>query len=105
MRDVRYKNGKNQRKEKKKVEALLELIQQNTILMEYIEKEYRYDEVRIEVLKQILLATNRHRIKEVEQEIYLYGSMAKGRDLIARQMFLWLVGMVNEGQQLEKEVE
>ena len=98
MREVRYKNNRNQRKEKKKVEALLELIQQNTILMEYIEREYRYDEERIEVLKEILLATNKRRIKAVEQEIYLYGSMTKGKDLIARQMFLWLVGMVSEGQ-------
>lgn len=105
MREVRYKNNRNQRKEKKKVEALLELIQQNTILMEYIEREYRYDEERIEVLKKILLATNRRRIKEVEQEIYLYGSMTKGKDLMARQMFLWLVGMLSEIRQLEKEVE
>ena len=73
--------------------------------MEYIEKEYRYEEARIEVLKQILLATSKQRIKEMEQEIYLYGSMTKGKDLIARQMFLWLVGMVSEGQQLEKEVK
>ncbi len=105
MREVRYKNNRNQRKEKKKVEALLELIQQNTILMEYIEREYRYDEERIEVLKKILLATNRRRIKEVEQEIYLYGSMTKGKDLMARQMFLWLVGMLSEIRQLEREVE
>lgn len=105
MREVRYKNNRNQRKEKKKVEALLELIQQNTILMEYIEREYRYDEERIEVLKEILLATNKRRIKEVEQEIYLYGSMTKGKDLMARQMFLWLVGMLSEIRQLEREVE
>ncbi len=105
MREVRYKNNRNQRKEKKKVEALLELIQQNTILMEYIEREYRYDEERIEVLKEILLATNKRRIKAVEQEIYLYGSMTKGKDLMARQMFLWLVGMLSEIRQLEKEVE
>ena len=105
MREVRYKNNRNQRKEKKKVEALLELIQQNTILMEYIEREYRYDEERIEVLKEILLATNKRRIKAVEQEIYLYGSMTKGMDLMARQMFLWLVGMLSEIRQLEKEVE
>lgn len=105
MREVRYKNNRNQRKEKKKVEALLELIQQNTILMEYIEREYRYDEERIEVLKEILLATNKRRIKAVEQEIYLYGSMTKGKDLMARQMFLWLVGMLSEIRQLEREVE
>ena len=105
MKDVRYKNNKNHRKEKKKVETLLELIQQNSILMEYIEKEYQYEEARIEVLNQILLANSKQKIKEMEQEIYLYGSMTKGKDLIARQMFLWLVGMVSESQQLEKEAE
>lgn len=57
------------------------------------------------MLKKILLATNRRRIKEVEQEIYLYGSMTKGKDLMARQMFLWLVGMLSEIRQLEREVE
>ena len=30
---------------------------------------------------------------EAEQMIYHYGSMIHGRDLIARQVFLWLLGM------------
>lgn len=93
MRETRYENSKN----KKNVETLMELIQQNIILMEYIEKEYLYEDARVEVLKKILMATNTQKIKEMEQEIFLYGSMTKGKDLIARQMFLWLMGMVSDG--------
>lgn len=69
--------------------------------MEYIEKEYPYDRERIEVLKKILWAARNKSFEEMEQNIYLYGSMTKGQDLIARQIFLWLAGMFAENQATE----
>ena len=61
--------------------------------MDYIAYQYPLEGERIELLEQILTALAVGRKLEAEQMIYHYGSMIHGRDLIARQVFLWLLGM------------
>ena len=56
--------------------------------MDYIAYQYPLEGERIELLEQILTALAVGRKLEAEQMIYHYG-----RDLIARQVFLWLLGM------------
>lgn len=97
----KYKNARYQRKNDRKTDELLGMLQESSLLMEYIEKEYPYDRERIEVLKKILLAAGNNSFEEMEQNIFLYGSMARGQDLLARQVFLWLVGMSAENKRME----
>ena len=52
------------------------------------------DYVRISLLKHIFLQMrDLEKLDKVRDDIYRYGSMIKGDDLLARQMFLWLAEM------------
>ena len=71
--------------------------------MDYIAYQYPLEGERIELLEQILtaLAVGRKLLSheaclkrgEWSKNTFHYGSMIHGRDLIARQVFLWLLGM------------
>ena len=63
------------------------------VFWQCIAYQYPLEGERIELLEQILTALAVGRKLEAEQMIYHYGSMIHGRDLIARQVFLWLLGM------------
>ena len=67
----KYKNARYQRKNDRKTDELLGMLQESSLLMEYIEKEYPYDRERIEVLKKILLAAGNNSFEEMEQNIFL----------------------------------
>lgn len=74
-------------------EKLLNMIQENRGLMEYIEQVYEFNQVRMGVLQHIFLEIGEIGTEEIKKDIYRYGSMIKGDDLLARQLFLWLLGM------------
>lgn len=80
----------------KNLEMLMDMIRQNTILLDYIERNYRTDMARMELLERILLKIGKEKAEDVKREIYLYGSLVKGRDFMARQIFLWLLGILEE---------
>ncbi len=84
---------KDGREQKSIVEEFLNMIQENRILMEHIEQVYELDQVRTGVLQHIFLEMGQLEKEEMKNEIYRYGSMIKGDDLLARQLFLWLLGM------------
>ena len=73
--------------------VLVDMMQNYPGFMDYIAYQYPLEGERIELLEQILTALAVRRKLEAEQMIYHYGSMIHGRDLIARQVFLWLLGM------------
>ena len=73
--------------------VLVDMMQNYPGFMDYIAYQYPLEGERIELLEQILTALAVGRKLEAEQMIYHYGSMIHGRDLIARQVFLWLLGM------------
>lgn len=103
MRNISDTNQANEKKEQYKIEELLGILNQNARWIEYIVKQYQYDEARTRILKQILQTMGERKIEETERQIYLYGSLTKGQDLIARQIFLWLIGMLKEGQLQEEK--
>ena len=75
--------------------VLVDMMQNYPGFMDYIAYQYPLEGERIELLEQILTALAVGRKLEAEQMIYHYGSMIHGRDLIARQVFLWLLGMAD----------
>lgn len=84
---------KDDRKQQGIAEELLNMIQENRWLMEHIEQVYEFNQVRMGVLQQIIFEMGELEKEEIKNEIYRYGSMIKGDDLLARQLFLWLLGM------------
>lgn len=90
-------NNLQKRKEtQKSFTAVMDMMRQNTMLMDFAERNYQLDTVRIELLQNILFEIGERNREEVKQNIYLYGSMIKGQDFIARQIFLWLLEMIEE---------
>lgn len=96
MKNVNSKETDEQRKEQEHSSVLLDLIRGNPVFVEYIERNYLQDRGRIELLQEIFLAMEENRRDETEQKIYLYGSLLHEQDLIARQIFLWLLGLEAE---------
>lgn len=76
--------------------ALIELICQNDMLIEFIEKNYSPDTGRVKLLGEILQNIKCKQKEELLNQIYSYGSMLKEQDLIARQLFLWLTALGDE---------
>lgn len=93
MNNSRKQTGIVRKKKMGRSETMLNMIQENRGLMEYIEQVYEVDQVRMGVLQHIFLETGQMEAEEIRNEIYRYGSLIKGDDLLARQLFLWLLGM------------
>lgn len=71
----------------------LEIIQRNRVFVEFVEERYGGSQSRMELLLDILWGMECKKKEELLRQIYLYGSMLKSRDLLARQIFLWLLEM------------
>lgn len=81
------------------IEELLKVMWQDIIVWEFINRNYHPDAKRAGLLQEIILGAKKKEKKEKEElisKIYLYGSMLKSKDLIARQIFLWLLDMMEE---------
>ena len=94
MRKELYK-----REEREKVS--LWMLSENRQLMEFIVNNYEWSTERMMVLGDILSRLGSIRNQKVKDDIYLYGSMIRQQDLIARQMFLWLLALAEEAEQTE----
>ena len=80
---------------------MTKMVSENHQLMDFIARHYKYDVQRMEILKGILSQMGTFGNQQVKDDIYLYGSMIRQQDLVARQMFLWLLGLVEETEQTE----
>ena len=72
-------------------ESLVRVMQENRWFMEHIEHICDCNQVRFHVLEHIFLKMGKLGKEEIRNDIYRYGSMIKGNDLLARQLFLWLL--------------
>lgn len=68
------------------------------IWRKFIVKEWRMEAGRTGLLCEILSGRTGRTKEELTSQIYLYGSLLKEQDLIARQLFLWLLEMLEEDQ-------
>ena len=94
---MKNKNYKREKGEKMSVSVLPKSRQ----LMDFIARNYEYDLERMEVLRDILSQAGTAWNQKVKDDIYLYGSMIRQQDLVARQMFLWLLALAEEAEQAE----
>lgn len=96
MEDKKMNNLQKRKETQKSFTEVMDMMRQNTKLMDFAERNYQLDTVRIELLQNILLEIGERNKEEVKKNIYLYGSMIKGQDFIARQIFLWLLEIIEE---------
>lgn len=96
MKNRNYRETSGNRSGQERKSVLMDMIRGNPVFVDYIERNYTQDRARIELLQEIFLAMEENRREETEQKIYLYGSLLHEQDLIARQIFLWLLGMEEE---------
>lgn len=87
------------------VGALMELIMGNSVLMDYIEEMCFHNTERLVLLQNILLHLEEYGKDEVKEQIYQYGGLIGGQDLMARQMFLWLFGLSEKMNKAKAEKE
>lgn len=66
------------------------------IWKKFIVKECRTDAKRTGLLCEILFGKADRTKEELTGQIYLYGSLLREQDLIARQIFLWLLEILEE---------
>lgn len=76
------------------MEDLLNLIKQDMAVWDYMNQNYVCSIERIKVLQDIIYSMERQQKEELKNKIYLYGSLIGEQDLIARQVFLWLLAIV-----------
>lgn len=91
------------RRKKSQEKLLLEIVQQNIYFLQFTDAWYEQEECQLELLREILWGMEHGREEEVIQKIYLYGSMVKDEDLIARQLFLWLIEIMEYRRQYRNE--
>lgn len=103
MKEKSYRRNKNAARDEKPVDVWRRMMQEDTILTNYIEKNYDFDRTRMGVLQNILIGMGAGRKEEIKHEIYVYGSLIHGQDLMARQIFIWLLGMIEEMERTETE--
>ncbi len=94
MRNTKDEKNKAGKRNLEQSKLLLHMIQENRGLLEHIACVYEVDYVRISLLKHIFLELgDLEKQDKVRDDIYRYGSMIKGDELLARQLFLWLAEM------------
>lgn len=78
---------------------LLEILQQNMYFLNLAGQRQEQNQVRLKLLQDILGGMECSKKDELTQQIYLYGSMVRKQDLMARQLFLWLLEIVEQREQ------
>lgn len=75
-----------------RLDMLVNLVWRDPVLWRSVCAAGWYDGERVELLWRILQGVVHYRERgEVEEWIYRYGSMIKEQDLVARQVFVWLL--------------
>ena len=95
------------------MKTLTDYIRKEPGFWQFFQKHYDCSSERMELLWEIL---GECKIVQLQQEkmeaysserltheIYLYGSMIKEQDLLARQIFLWLLSLLREIREHEQQ--
>jgi hypothetical protein len=80
------------------LDALLEELHGNLEFWNIMNRSFHVDEKRWEILRGILIGFSVQRREELLNEAYRYGSMLKREDLLGRQVFLWLLGILEDNR-------
>jgi hypothetical protein len=82
-----------------RLDAMLEVVRESSEVWNGMNRIFDLDEKRWEVLRGILTGFTVRQNEELLSETYRYGSMLKREDLLGRQVFLWLLGLLEENSQ------
>jgi hypothetical protein len=82
----------------RRLDALLAVVQESSELWNGMNRIFDMDENRWEVLRGIFTGFAVRQNEELLSETYRYGSMLKSEDLLGRQVFLWLLGILEENR-------
>lgn len=82
--------------------TVLSLIFHDSALWNSICTSAWYNGERMQLLYQIIQKLALRKTEGLENQIYSYGSMIKKQDLAARQIFIWLLRMIEELPREEK---
>lgn len=74
----------------------MDILQENPVFLDFVERNYKFHIRRLSLLERIFREMESCKKERVKKDIYLYGSMIREQDLLARQMFLWLLELIEE---------
>lgn len=84
----------------KKFLDILRIVQKNPVFGKKLMCSGMLDEKRMEILYEILYAIDREEFTDTRNDIFQYGSLIGKKDLLARQIFLCLLILLDEQEQM-----
>ena len=84
----------------KKCFDILRIVQKNPVFGKKLMCSGMLDEKRMEILYEILYAIDREEFTDTRNDIFQYGSLIGKKDLLARQIFLCLLILLDEQEQM-----
>lgn len=91
------KMEKKRKPVEEKLDMLVNLVWRDPVLWKSLCATHWYDQQRVDILWRILQGIVQYRERrEVEEWIYQYGSLIKEQDLVARQVFVWLLQLADK---------
>ena len=88
------------REREKKFFDILRIVQKNPVFGKTLMCGGMLDEKRMEILYEILYAIDREEFTDTRNDIFQYGSLIGKKDLLARQIFLCLLILLDEQEQI-----
>lgn len=88
------------REMEKKFFDILRIVQKNPVFGKTLMCGGMLDEKRMEILYEILYAIDRGELTDTRNDIFQYGSLIGKKDLLARQIFLCLLILLDEQEQI-----
>ena len=88
------------REMEKKFFDILRNVQKNPVFGKTLMCGGMLDEKRMEILYEILYAIDRGEFTDTRNDIFQYGSLIGKKDLLARQIFLCLLILLDEQEQM-----
>ena len=89
----------------KQLDTVLGIFRDNIEVWRKLKIRLCVDEERFKVLQEIAAGVTSWENEKLRNEIYLYGSMLKGSDLLGRQIFLWLLCVLEELETKKESIE
>ena len=88
------------REMEKKLFDILKIVQKNPVFGKTLMCGDMLDEERMGILYEILYAIDREEFTDTRNDIFQYGSLIGKKDLLARQIFLCLLILLDEQEQI-----
>ena len=79
---------------------IIRIVQKNPVFGKTLMCGGMLDEKRMEILYEILYAIDRGELTDTRNDIFQYGSLIGKKDLLARQIFLCLLILLDEQEQM-----